>query len=486
MSLLHLRAGTANFAFDPDLGMLRYLRVGGVEILRGVYVAVRNEHWGTFPHEIELEGEAPNRLRWRDSSGPMQWTGEVTWGEGWLRYQVDGEATETFATNRTGLCLLHPASVRGAVCRVEHTDGTRSEGAFPHLILPDQPFFDIRAIEHEAGGVTTRVEFEGEVFEMEDQRNWTDASFKTYCRPQEWPKPYTIEAGDSVRHAVTVRWSGTPTVAGAPEVVRVEILDEVVPMPKLGALVDSPLWTKGSHLMGWISSGSELLVEELGHLAEGASAELELLTVGMEPSEIEELERHRMIARLLVPDSGVRDELKGWNLRGELWAASTDNFTELNRDRPKLSGLSGVAFATYAQVHAFDDLSIAETLEGLEHVLESARTIAGELPIRVGPIRLAASKEDDRPLFTPWTLAAVGILAEAGVQGATFAHPEPLDAILSETEVRKTRSSDPLRVRALALKNRVLLLNLWPEPVEVEFADERRTLPPHRVLEVRA
>ena len=25
--------------------------------------------------------------------------------------------------------------------------------------------------------------FEGDIFEMEDQRNWTDASFKTYCTP---------------------------------------------------------------------------------------------------------------------------------------------------------------------------------------------------------------------------------------------------------------------------------------------------------------
>ena len=25
--------------------------------------------------------------------------------------------------------------------------------------------------------------FEGDLFEMEDQRNWTDASFKTYCTP---------------------------------------------------------------------------------------------------------------------------------------------------------------------------------------------------------------------------------------------------------------------------------------------------------------
>ena len=34
--------------------------------------------------------------------------------------------------------------------------------------------------------------FNGETFEMEDQRNWTDASFKTYCTPLSLPYPIKI------------------------------------------------------------------------------------------------------------------------------------------------------------------------------------------------------------------------------------------------------------------------------------------------------
>ena len=33
-------------------------------------------------------------------------------------------------------------------------------------------------------GIELKLLFEGDLFEMEDQRNWTDASFKTYCTPQ--------------------------------------------------------------------------------------------------------------------------------------------------------------------------------------------------------------------------------------------------------------------------------------------------------------
>ena len=33
------------------------------------------------------------------------------------------------------------------------------------------------------GGGEIVIRFEGDLFEMEDQRNWTDASYKTYSTP---------------------------------------------------------------------------------------------------------------------------------------------------------------------------------------------------------------------------------------------------------------------------------------------------------------
>ena len=39
---------------------------------------------------------------------------------------------------------------------------------------------------------------EGDIWEMEDQRNWSDASFKTYGRPRDIPWPYTIPKGETV------------------------------------------------------------------------------------------------------------------------------------------------------------------------------------------------------------------------------------------------------------------------------------------------
>ena len=63
------------------------------------------------------------------------------------------------------------------------------------------------------------------MFEMEDQRNWSDASYKTYSRPLSLPFPYPIAAGERVRQSV---WIGVKEAAPAVEpsdadLVRLEV-----------------------------------------------------------------------------------------------------------------------------------------------------------------------------------------------------------------------------------------------------------------------
>ena len=46
--------------------------------------------------------------------------------------------------------------------------------------------------------------FNGETFEMEDQRNWTDASFKTYCTPLSLPYPIKIIKGTTIKQSIKI------------------------------------------------------------------------------------------------------------------------------------------------------------------------------------------------------------------------------------------------------------------------------------------
>ena len=70
---------------------------------------------------------------------------------------------------------------------------------------------DLRALTHEAApGLRVTCRMEGDTFEMEDQRNWTDASYKTYVRPLALPWPYTLEAGPGLEQAVTLTVDAAP------------------------------------------------------------------------------------------------------------------------------------------------------------------------------------------------------------------------------------------------------------------------------------
>ena len=56
----------------------------------------------------------------------------------------------------------------------------------------------MQSIAHPTAGGEIVIRFEGDLWEMEDQRNWTDASYKTYSTPLRPPYPVEIREGDRV------------------------------------------------------------------------------------------------------------------------------------------------------------------------------------------------------------------------------------------------------------------------------------------------
>ena len=66
----------------------------------------------------------------------------------------------------------------------------------------------MRAITHSVRpGVRAECRMEGDTFEMEDQRNWSDASYKTYVRPLALPWPYMLPVRGSLPAEGTSRRS---------------------------------------------------------------------------------------------------------------------------------------------------------------------------------------------------------------------------------------------------------------------------------------
>ena len=138
-----------------------------------------------------------------DFDGTLRVTARARGDAAELTADLHLTAKRETCVNRAGFILLHPLDgVAGASVQVTHADGSSETLTFPELISPGQPAFDIAGMSHSVHGVGVTLTFDGEVFEMEDQRNWTDASFKTYCRPLGAPRPFIVAAGDTIHQTV--------------------------------------------------------------------------------------------------------------------------------------------------------------------------------------------------------------------------------------------------------------------------------------------
>ena len=99
--------------------------------------------------------------------------------------------------------------------------------------------------------------------------------------------------------------------------------------------------------------------------------------------------------------------------------ASPAHFAMLNREWPPTQGIDGVAYSIQAQVHASDDLSLIESLEGEAHTVRAADgRFSGRVvvsPIAMGPGGPDAPRDPRWPsLFgAGWTLGSVAALGRA-------------------------------------------------------------------------
>jgi hypothetical protein len=234
MSVLHarltreVRAGP--LSLEISAGDIRGIRLGGTEVIQRIFVAVRDEAWGTAPNrvtDLTLRAAADRfsaafTVESRSERVDFTWSARIEGSsEGRLSISFDGRARRGFRRNRLGFCILHPASSAGSACRWESVDGSRGAGFLPIDVAPHQPFMGLRSFSHEvAPGTWARLDFEGDIFEMEDQRNWSDGSFKIYCTPLALPFPVQLKAGDRIEQRVMLSLEGASPLMEQPPTPR--------------------------------------------------------------------------------------------------------------------------------------------------------------------------------------------------------------------------------------------------------------------------
>ena len=490
-----LRAGPLSMIFES--GDLRYLRFNDHEILRRIYVAVRDHNWDTIlPQlsnvQIEQESDA-FRITYdvanKAADVDFFWQGTITGdADGTITFSMDGEALSTFRRNRIGFCVLHPMSCAGVPCHIEKVDGTVEESAYPISIAPQllidgeikpvAPFNNMRAVKYEVtAGVEAEVRFEGETFEMEDQRNWTDASYKTYGTPLSEPFPVEVPAGTKIFQRITLtlntdRGLSTETPDAATQSVTLKISStDTRPLPRIGLGVAShgePLNTEELERLKWLNLSHlrvdvDLTQPDYEVTLRRATDEAQTLGVSLElalfltDAAAAELQAFAEVVEQVKPPIGTYlifhqtetstsaqwvDLARRYLTGAKIGAGTNAYFTDLNRGRPPVNALDLVCYSINPQVHAFDNSSLVETLEAQAVTVESTRQFAGGLPIAVTPVTLLARfnpnatgpEPEPAPGELPaqvdirqmslfgagWTLGSIKYLSESSASSVTY------------------------------------------------------------------
>lgn len=494
-----LRAGPLALLYEH--GELRSIRLGEHEIVRRIYVAVRDRNWGTVAPRLAnvLISVAEDSFRISYDVTHVQddivfeWRGAIEGAaSGAIHFQMDGVARTTFLRNRIGFCVLHPPDCANARARIEHSDGRIEEARFPQLIAPQRiidgaiqpvhPFAEMRAISHEvADDCWAVIRLAGEIFELEDQRNWIDGSFKTYGTPLRLPYPVEIAAGTRVQQAVTLTLAGqsgdsaqSHSSAGEPLQFTLDATAPVGKLPRLGlgsaghgqalttreqerlrALnlahlrVDLRLYS-GDYATRLRRASAEAhalhtKLEIALHLS--AAAEVELQALGQTLAEIQPDVAAWLIFHADQPTTSAelaalaRRYLSAYDPSVPIGGGTNIYFTDLNRAPALPPELDPICYSINPQVHAFDNMSLVETCATIAATVESAMALVPSRSIAVTPITLkprfnpvataAAGPTSDRLpatvdprqmalLGAGWTLASLKYLAESGVASATF------------------------------------------------------------------
>ena len=270
------------------------------------------------------------------------------------------------------------------------------------------------------------IAFDGETFEMEDQRNWSDASFKTYCGSVLRPLPYKIAGGATVRQNITVTLSdaGGRTTIGAGERRPFAATIAGGAFPRVALAIEQGWLAPEDRASVVGASGVKLFQVRLGprldsefvnRLAVGAKAvgaeiDLEIILpdnsdsahvlaeiarairqAGLSPRRVLALPAAYLksyqpsdpwpvgpgpsdcarAARMAFPDASIGSGM-------------LTNFTEFNRCPPETGACDYVSHESTAIVHAADDRSVLETLEALPQIFSSARSLAAGNAYRLG------------------------------------------------------------------------------------------------------
>jgi hypothetical protein len=437
-----------NYEFLLEHGRLRYFSFFGNEFIRMIHVAVRDENWMTVPYEItdiNLQSAGEKLLITYSaiySSTTISFVAQIKIeaDPDGMQFSFSGVAENDFLKNRIGICLLLPVencSIQR--CAIINAKGDRVEGHFPDEISAHQPFVDITAMEWQTKeGIVVAASFSDEIFEMEDQRNWSDHSYKIYGTPLRLPFPVQMKRGDKVEQSVSLHFR-FPEKKPEKQILSIKRSGAKAQFPLIGLQFTGKLreHQNGAGLLKHLSlhhlridlSFEENWQENLFYAFRSSveiSAFVELvITVKGDVIPVESIcriirETDASVFSVLlltagnsvtsIPDVQAPVNLFREHLKDVLIGTGTAlHFAEINRFYEKQQGINFLAFPINPQVHASDTLTIIENLVAFREMIQALNRFG--MPIHISRLTLrypdnpdhsGGNRYDDMPGGRPW------------------------------------------------------------------------------------
>ena len=414
-----------NFSVLRDNLFLRNIKYNNIEILKLISFLVRDKNWNNYSPDI-IKTSSYNKDQQLHFEFDLKY-GDVeqlevklllSIGSNSVKLIANGKFLTDFWTNRIGFNLLLPLDgVVNQQVIVSKSDQTTETLKYPLIIQPDQPMVKFNNLSYEMfDSIALNIRFDGIHFEMEDQRNWGDASYKIYSGSLLDPFPYK-ENKNSAFHQeieITVREKNNSleTISNQ-NIIPLNIQEEYA-MPKIGIKVDNE--TNGIdivnvdfvyHLVDFERNTESkpnfnnlpiYLVALIDHtkkvkdivkdikdyiLSNKISVDKILICpkiylnsfqpAGEWPS-VPKLGDYYKEAKIQLPDVHI-------------FSGMVTNFTELNRKKPD-GKFDGINFSFTPIVHDASDYGVLDTPNSLKYILHSVNNFSKDTPIHIGPMTL--------------------------------------------------------------------------------------------------
>ena len=414
-------------------GSLWNISNGSEEVIRRIYLVFQDINWTSRPFIIKDEIwevadrsfsakiKAQGSHDAKDLSVELEITGSES---GEITYGFSASTAVSFMRNRLGLCLLHPvAGLAGRECELTKADGAVEVSRFPDAISPNQPFLNLSGISHKLqSGQVVSVNFKGEIFESEDHRNWSDASYKTYCTPISLPFPAQVTPGEVLSQKITISISGEHTTAiSKNESAVITVGAEEIELPEIGlGLSEDPAHLIVSEYAGFDDIAIKHLRLSLNGDSQIRSAvEKALLVTKQLKIDLDlaiKAESPEQLKAILQSIIEIKDQIRSFYIfsasekttpigfiqvaeellgdKSKIIGGTDLYFTELNRNQGSVDFIDQVNFSINPQVHSFDDRTLIQNTASQKAIATNAHRIAKGKKVSIGPITL-------RPRYNP-------------------------------------------------------------------------------------